>query len=282
MNEVMIALITPFTQNDTIDYRAMDRLLRRLLKEGCEGFVVCGTTAETPTLTHSERITILRHVIKRVKHRVPIWYGCGTNNTAATIQACKEAEKEDIDGVLLVTPYYNKPTAAGLFAHYDAVASAIHANIMLYNVPSRTGVELDFETIDTLIEKHSNICALKQACTNLDVVHALKKKHPQFLIYSGEDGYFDEGIEAGMDGLISVMGHVCLPQLIQFLDGGRKDKLLRNKLYELADLTFCEASPAPIKYMLYERGECESFVRLPLVRISESAKQNIDAYLARF
>lgn len=282
MKQLMVALVTPFTEENKVDYKALDRIVHRLMKEGCDGFIVCGTTAETPTLSHNEKLSILRHVIRKVKHRAQIWYGCGSNDTAATILACKEAEKEDIDGVLLVTPYYSKPNAAGLYAHYDAIASAVHTNIMLYNVPSRTGVELTQETIHALLNTHDNITALKQACSNLDTVKWLKAQHPAFQIYSGEDGFFDEGFDAGMDGLISVMGHVCMRKLRSFCDEGRVDNKLRKQLYELASLTFCEASPAPVKYMLHTLDECENILRLPLVAVSAAAQEKIQSCAALY
>ena len=282
MKKLMVALVTPFTRDNKVDYKSMDRILHRLLKEGCDGFIVCGTTAETPTLSHNEKLSILRHVIKRVKHRAEIWYGCGSNDTAATILACREAQKEAIDGVLLVTPYYSKPNAAGLYAHFDALASAVDTNIMLYNVPARTGVELTYETIHALLEKHKNITALKQACSNLDMVRRLKQQHPDFLIHSGEDGFFDEGFDAGMDGLVSVMGHVCMKELRTFCDDERVDNRLRRRLYELAALTFTEASPAPVKYMLHLQDECENILRLPMVAVSEAAENRIQEYFTKY
>ena len=152
---------------------------------------------------------------------------------------------------------------------------------MLYNVPSRTGVELTYETVHALIEKHRNITALKQACSNLDMVRRLKQQHPNFLIYSGEDGFFDEGLDAGMDGLISVVGHVCMKELRIFCDDERVDNRMRRRLYELASLTFTEASPAPVKYMLHLQDECENILRLPLVAVSEAAENRIQEYFTK-
>lgn len=281
MNKVMVALITPFTKDNKVDFRALDTLVARLLKEGVDGFIVCGTTAETPTLTKHERFTILRHVIKKNRKRAEIWFGCGSNDTQTTIETCKEAEKEDISGVLLVTPYYNRPSQEGLYQHFHMIASAIHCPIMLYNIPSRTGVAITFDTISRLVREHSNITALKHASHDLEDIRKLKKVYPDFHVYSGEDNYFDEGFDAGMDGIISVMGHVFLPQMKAFIQDGRRSLTLLKELYEAASYTFMEPSPAPVKYMLYERGECENIVRLPMTPLSNEGMIKFHSWVAR-
>lgn len=279
MKKVMVALVTPFDLHNKVDFKALGQIVRRLIKEGVDGFIVCGTTAETPTLTHNEKMAILRYVIEISKQRVEIWFGCGTNDTNGTIQACIEAEKEAIDGVLLVTPYYNRPNDEGIFAHYDKIAESIHTNIMLYNVPSRTGIHLNFDVIKRLIEKHDNITSLKQASSDLKTVRLLKQYYPDYLIYSGEDAYFDEGFEAGMDGLISVMGHVGLLELKEFITQEDVSHNTWKKLKELTDLTFCDSSPAPIKYMLSLRNECRNIVRLPLVPIQIDKQKRIQEFI---
>lgn len=268
MKEVMVALVTPFTKEGKVDYPALRRIVHRLLQEGCDGFIVCGTTAETPTLTKQEKERILDTVIAEVEGAVPLWYGCGSNDTLTTIQACKAVEHKAIAGVLLVTPYYNKPSQEGLFAHYDAIAASCKLNILLYNVPGRCGVSLHQETIEQLLKKHKNIVGLKQASNDLDTVRYLKAHYPAFLVYSGEDGSFDEGMDAGMDGLISVMGHVAMEAIQRFVKEGRKDNVLRKQLYTLARLCFAQASPSPVKYMLNELGDCENVLRLPLVGVN--------------
>lgn len=281
MSSVMVALITPFTKDYKVDYKALDALVSRLLKEDVDGFIVCGTTAETPTLSKHERYTILRHVIKKTKKRAEIWFGCGTNSTQSAIEACKEAEKEDITGVLLVTPYYNRPSQEGMYQHFHAIASSIHCPIMLYNIPSRTGVNLSYETIAALLCEHSNITALKHASHDLDDMCKLKQQYPAFCIYSGEDSFFDEGLDIGMDGLVSVMGHVFLPQMKAYIQDGRRNLILLKQLYEAAKYTFIEPSPAPIKYMLYQRGECENVLRLPLVALSETGMDKFHKWLSK-
>lgn len=279
MNKVMVALITPFTEDNKVDYRALDHLITRLLKEGCDGFIVCGTTAETPSLNKHERFTILRHVIKKTRKRAEIWFGCGTNDTQTTLQNVLEAEKEDISGVLIVTPYYNRPSQEGIYQHYHYLAQHSHCPIMIYNIPSRTGVEIQMDTLRRLLKEHPQIQALKHASHDLNGIAQLKKDYPDFAIYSGEDGYFDEGIQEGMDGLISVMGHVFLPQIKAFLSDERRDHHLFNQLKEAAAYTFLEPSPAPIKYLLMLRGECLNILRLPMTPLSPAGIHKIETWL---
>lgn len=278
MAKVMVALITPFTKENEIDYDALTKIVKRLMKEGCDGFIVCGTTAETPTLKEGERYAVLQHVISVVQGDCEVWFGCGRNCTRDTIRLIRKAQKYDIDGVLVVTPYYNKPSQRGLYEHYHAIAKSIPQPIMLYNVPSRCGVELEYETIRRLVHEHKNIIGLKQASKDLETVRRLKKEFPQFQIYSGEDGYFDEGIDAGMDGLISVMGHFNLEKIKTFLEEGRVNNVLKKTLVQEAALSFCDASPAPIKYILSRNQECENILRLPLCPISREKEMLISAY----
>lgn len=281
MPKLMVALITPFTKDNKVDYKALDAIVSRLLKEGVDGFIVCGTTAETPTLSKHEKQTILHHVIKKTRKKAEIWFGCGSNHTQACIESCLEAQKEDITGFLLVTPYYNRPSQIGLYEHFHAIASVIHCPIMLYNIPSRTGVDISFETMVRLFHEHPNICALKQASHDIQDVKKLKEMFPHIRIYSGEDNYFDESFDAGMDGLITVMGHVFLPQMKAFIQDERRDLKLLKQLYTAAAYTFLEPSPAPIKYMLHKRGECENILRLPMTSLSKKGMDTFEAWLTK-
>lgn len=281
MEKVFVALITPFTEDDRIDLPALDRLIERLLSEGCDGFVVCGTTAETPTLKKEERMDILHHVIRKVNKQAEVWYGCGTNCTRNSITAVEEMEHEDIDGVLLVAPYYNRPNQQGLYEHFLAIANRTHHNIMLYNIPSRTGCDLSYETMDRLLRTCSNIKALKHASKDVTMVQKLHQKYPDFHIYSGEDDFFDEGMDAGMYGLVSVMGHVVLPQIKTFLEEGRVDNHSRKWLMEVASYTFMDASPAPIKHLLALRGECADILRLPMVALGKEACEKMEQWVAK-
>ncbi|MGX8834370.1 4-hydroxy-tetrahydrodipicolinate synthase [Amedibacillus sp. YH-ame6] len=280
MQEIMTALITPFKKHDEIDFDALGYLVEEQISQGCDGLIVCGTTAEVPTLTRTEKVQILDFVIERAQHRVPIWYGCGSNCTRLAIENCLEVENRDIAGVLLVTPYYNRPTQQGLYEHFKKISQCIHHSIMLYNIPSRTGCTLECDTLLRLLDECPNIVALKHASKDLDLVKCVMKQYPKFRVYSGEDGYFVESFEAGAMGVVSVMSHMILPQMKSYIEGGCQDEELGNMLYECAEKTFCEASPSPVKYMLCRKGVCKNVLRLPMVPISYGKEFMLDAWMA--
>lgn len=274
----MVALITPFTWDDQIDYPALKKIIQRLLSEGVDGFIVCGTTAETPTLTQEERFAILTFVVEVTQHAVEIWFGCGRNCTKDTIALCKEAQTYDIDGVLLTAPYYNRPSQEGIYQHFYTIAHAIDTKIMLYNIPSRCAVEIHCDTMLRLLQHCDNIVGLKQASRDVSCVQLLKGYQPNFKIYSGEDGFLDESLDAGMDGLISVMGHCNLALLKQFLKNNRMDNVLRKRLNKEAAFMFLEPSPACVKYVLSKRHECENRLRLPMCPISKATQEVLNNY----
>lgn len=277
MFEVMTALITPFLSDGTIDYDGLGNIIDDQLRQGCQGFIVCGTTSEAPTLSELEKFTILSYVIQRNKHRVPLWFGCGTNNTQQTIQLCLKAQSYDIDGLLVVTPYYNKPSQEGMYQHFKAVSDAVFKDIMIYNVPSRTGTEITYETLRRLLIDCEHIKALKHASNAFEIVRKILEEFPNFKIYSGEDGSFEEGQRIGMCGLISVMSHHNMRDIIDYLEEPTQDGL--ERLYACAYHTFMESSPSPIKYMMAKKGLCHNVLRLPLCTVSDSTAQKLDVFL---
>lgn len=275
--QIMTALITPFRRNGMIDYEALDRLIDEQLAKGVDGLIVCGTTAETPCLKEHERFDLLRWIIYRVKRRTRLWFGCGTNQTKETIRLVQKAANYDIDGVLLVTPYYNKPSQEGLYAHFAAVAENSELPIMLYQVPSRCGVRFEEGTLCRLFERYSNITALKHADHNYELISSLHQKFPQIKLYSGEDKTFYEGIDKGLTGVISVMSNAYLSEMKQYLKDPVNDT--QDYLKQLADMVFLECSPSAIKYILSKQGKCENILRLPLVPLSEKSQVVIDTFL---
>lgn len=279
MQELMTALITPFQKDGEVDYPALKALVRQQLNEGCDGFIVCGTTAETPTLTHAERMKILKLVLAETNGKAQVWYGCGSNHTEAAIAACKEASTYAISGVLLVTPYYNRPSQEGIYQHFKKINDNCDVDIMLYNIPSRTGSTLQVETLKRLINDCTHIRALKHASDDLQLVKDIVQQYPNFRIYSGEDGLFEEGFEAGMCGLISVMSHVAMKPLKAFLQN-QKDEKKRAFLKECATMTFLDASPAPVKYMMSKQGRCANVLRLPMVPVTQDKQEILDQWMA--
>ncbi len=278
MFNIMTALVTPFQEDGSIDFLALQGIIQEQLHNGVDGFIVCGTTAEAPTLREEEKFSILAFVLEQTKHEVSIWFGCGSNDTQATVSLCKKAQEYDIDGVLLVTPYYNKPSQEGLYKHYKSIASQIQMNIMLYDVPSRTGVQLEWSTTDRLLQECSNIVALKHASHDLTGIQRLHKKYPHFQIYSGEDNYFMEGKKAGMCGIISVMSHIHLKKMRECIE--KQDQDLLEKLVRSAAYVFIGGSPVTLKYILMKLNRCENIVRLPLVPLTQDLQSIVDEYMA--
>lgn len=275
---IMTALITPFKGNGNIDYDALGALIDEQIKDGVDGFIVCGTTAETPALKEQERFDILRYVIERSAHRVELWFGCGTNATRDTLRLVKKASYYDIDGVLLVTPYYNKPSQQGLYTHFKTIADAVDIDIMLYQVPSRCGVAMEERTMLRLFQDCPNIKALKYASDDYALVQRLHEQAPHIRILSGEDKTFMKGMDKGICGLVSVMSNYALDVIKAYIHEPTAQHLAY--LEQLAALTFLECSPSAVKYMMSKEKKCQNVLRLPLVPLSIPAKRQIDAFLS--
>jgi 4-hydroxy-tetrahydrodipicolinate synthase len=263
---VITALITPFSSGK-VDYQSLDKLVRFQLAEGVQGFVINGTTAESPTLTDSERKSIFKFVREIVGGRFPLIMGTGSNSTARTIEESKEAEKIGADAILVVVPYYNKPPQRGLLEHFKAVADATSIPNILYNVPSRTITFLELETIKKLSE-HPNILGIKEASGNIDFDREIRKHCGEsFVMLSGDDGTYDEFMANGGNGVISVASHI-LPRVML------SRKARENK--EMIDLLFVEANPIPVKMALHLMGLIQSpECRLPLVTLAETQTEKL-------
>lgn len=257
---VTTALITPFKGGE-IDFQSLGSLVDFQLKNGVQGFVINGTTAESPTLTAAEREKIFRFVKDRVPKNFPLIMGTGSNSTAKTIDESKEAEKFGADAILVVVPYYNKPPQRGLLEHFKAVADATNIPNILYNVPSRTITFLELETIKKLSE-HPNIYGIKEATGNIELDQQIRKACGEsFLLLSGDDGTYDQFMKAGGDGVISVASHV-IPKAM--LEQRASENL------DLIDMLFVEANPIPVKKALHLMGIIQSpECRLPLVTLAD-------------
>lgn len=277
--KILTALITPFLTDGRIDYFSITKLIWKLKRDGCDGLVVCGTTAEVPTLSREEKCSILEYVLKETNNEMEIWFGCGSNNTKTAIENCKLVEKYPIKGVLIVAPYYNKPGDEGMFQHYKTIAQHTSLNIMMYNVPSRTASVIHEQTIRRLIEICPNIIGLKQASSDLECVKNLKDDYPNFIVYSGDDGLILEGIHVGMSGAISVAAHLMCKDMKK-IETCSEEELIKidMKLKKYCSYLFLESSPAPLKYILFQLGYCENILRLPLVKITKKNEEKINQY----
>ena len=269
---VITALVTPF-KNQKVDYSSLESLVQQQLASGINGFVINGTTAESPTVTPAERREIFSFVKQRVPSNFPLILGTGSNSTQQTIEDSKEAEKMGADAVLVVVPYYNKPPQRGLLEHFKSVASAINIPVILYNVPSRTITSLEIETIKRLSE-HPNILGIKEASGNIEFAKQIRSLCGEsFLLLSGDDGTYDEFIAAGGDGVISVASHIIPREM--------KEARAKTKK-ELIDALFSEANPIPVKKALQlmnviASDEC----RLPLVSFAAEKTEDFKAVLKK-
>ena len=279
MKKLYVALITPFTIMNDIDYPALDKIILRLLDENVEGFIVCGTTGESPTCSENEKIALLEHVIHLCERRCEIYFGIGSSNTCDSMRLLKLSEDMDFDGYLIVTPYYNQPTQFGLYEHFSTLATETKKKIILYNVPSRCGVSLSAATVIKLANDYKNIVALKQASKDLEMVKEILNATTDFEVLSGNDDYLLEGMMSGMSGVVSVIAHFTATKMMEFFKGieeGRDISELDIFFKKLAHLCFLESNPICIKYLLSQQNECENVLRLPMTAISYEAKTKID------
>jgi len=278
------AIITPFNENG-IDYENFGRLIDWQIEQKVEFLVVLGTTGEAPAIFGDERDELIKFFIKKVNGRVPVVVGTSSNSTVLTVENSKAAQEMGADGALVVTPYYNKPTQEGLYQHFKAVSEAISIPIIIYNVPGRTSVNILPETVLRLAE-FKNITALKEASgIQAQVDELLRKIHeirPDFCVLSGNDDQAFHLVNAGGQGVISVLSNIAPLQtsdmIREALSGNVvKARELHLKLFPLMKNLFMETSPAPVKYGANKLGFCNNILRLPLVPASEKCCKQIDA-----
>ncbi len=272
LGRLLTAMVTPFKpiEGEPIDFEAVDRLVDHLIDTGTQGLVVRGTTGESPTLSHEEDYALYRRVKTRVAGRVPVIAGTGSNCTRTAVTATQEAIRIGVDAVMLVVPYYNKPSQAGLLAHFRTLARECPIPMILYNIPGRTGVNMLPETVAEL-SKLPTIVAVKEASGNLEQVRAIRAMtREDFLIYSGDDALTLEIMRLGGHGVISVASHVAgrlMRTLIDHIVAGQGDEATRlnQSLQTLFQNLFCTTNPVPVKAALDMLGLCAPTVRLPLV-----------------
>lgn len=280
-----VALITPFLKNEQVDYKALEKIVDHVISNGVDFLVALGTTAETPTLSDAEKRDVLACIIDKCAGRAPVVCGVGGNNTAELLKQMKTFDLANVDGVLSVTPYYNKPSQEGLYKHFKAVADATDKRIILYNVPGRTGCNLLPATVIKLANEVSNIRGVKEASGNMaQCMEIIQNRPDNFVILSGDDNLAMAHIAIGMDGVISVAANCFthdFADMINLSIVGKLDKArkLHYKMLTGIDLLFAEGSPAGVKTVMSEMGLCENVLRLPLVPVSAAVKQKIKAFI---
>lgn len=277
------ALITPFRPDGSIDEQALYALVQWQIDSGIDWLVACGTTAETPTLTDSEWLHVLRIISEAVAGRVPVWAGCTHNSTREAVARARAAASiPGITAVLSASPYYNKPSQEGIFEHFKAIARAVALPIVLYNVPSRTGVNVDPSTVLRLIESSDNIRGIKESSGNLAQITSLIAHAPQtFRVYSGDDNMALGILGAGGSGLVSVTSNeipVEMAQMVRSALAGEWSiaRRLNRKFFRLMEANFWETSPGPVKAVLSMMGKCGEYYRLPMLPVSPAVRARLE------
>ncbi|MGG1595652.1 4-hydroxy-tetrahydrodipicolinate synthase [Terribacillus saccharophilus] len=282
--KVITAMVTPFDNQGQIDFDATTRLLDYLIENGTDAVVVAGTTGESPTLSHEEKLTLFRHAVKTVGGRIPIIAGTGSNNTQASIELTKEAEDIGVDAALIVAPYYNKPNQRGLYAHFEAVANSTKLPIMLYNIPGRSVVKIEAETVIEL-SKISNIVSVKDSTGDLSSMTKVITGTPDdFSLYSGDDDLTLPIAAIGGDGIVSVSSHIVgneMQALLQAFEAGNVGEAARihQQILPVMQGLFQAPNPTPVKEALNQKGVAVGGVRLPLVELTDEEKENVSKLL---
>lgn len=277
---VLTAMVTPFKSDLSVDWKRAEELAVYLAENGSDGLVVHGTTGESPTLTHEEEYELYRVVKKAVGGRCKIIAGTGSNSTETTIKSTREAEKIGVDGIMIVVPYYNKPSPEGLYQHFKAVAEKTSLPIIIYNIPGRTGINMSPETTARIAEI-KNVIGLKDAAGSLDQTSAARQLCPKdFIIWSGDDSLTLPMLAVGATGIISVASHIAGKEIAQMVAAYRagdvkKAMEIHLKLLPLFKVLFITSNPSPVKYALELIGQPAGKPRLPLVEPSDTEKEQI-------
>lgn len=276
--EVITAMVTPMDKNGAIDYDKVEVLAKHLIENGSDALLVAGTTGESPTLTNEEEIELVSTVKRAVENKAKIILGAGSNSTASAVEYSKFAQKEEVDAILSVVPYYNKPNQRGIIEHFSTIASSTDLPIILYNIPGRTGVNMEPETVAHLANKFENIVGVKQSFPDMDKVTELKMLCPDnFVIYSGDDSLTLPMMSLGAHGVISVASHLFGSEIKSMIRNFKSGNLLaaRNmhkKLYPVFRKLFMAPNPTPVKAALAYKNIIEEYVRKPLVTLTDEEK----------
>lgn len=280
-----VALVTPFHSDLTVDHDALRRLVEFHVEAGTDILIPCGTTGESPCLTEAEEAEIIRTVRDAAKGRIMVGSGAGSNSTVEAVRMARSAEEAGAETILSVAPYYNKPSQEGLYQHYRRVAEAVSIPIILYNVPGRTGCNIDASTVLRLARDFGNIAAVKEATDNMQQIAELLDGRPEhFSVLTGEDPLILPFMAMGGDGVISVAANQVpreIKRLVESAGEGRLDEAreINRRYRRLLRLNFIESNPVPVKYALARMGMIEEHYRLPLVPLSEASRAVMDREL---
>lgn len=283
-----VAIVTPFHKDETIDFASLKKLIEFQIENKVEYIVVLGTTGESATLNKDEKKAVVEFVIDTVDKRTPVIVGIGGNNTREVLKNIESTDFDGIDGILSVCPYYNKPTQEGIYQHYKAIATNSPVPVIMYNVPSRTGVNMAADTSLRLAKDFKNIIAVKEASGNLEQIMKIIKGKPEgFMVISGDDALTLPMIAAGANGVISVTANAFpedFSEMVRLtLDGNIKEaQKLQYKLLDIYEAMFMEGSPGGIKAALEILGHCKNYFKLPVVAVSKSTYDHIKKLIANY
>ena len=283
-----VAIVTPMKANGEVNYEKFAELIEFQIENGTDAIIVCGTTGESSTLSHEEHLDVIRYCAEKVAGRVPVVAGTGSNCTETAIYLSKEAEKFGVDGLLLVSPYYNKATQNGLYTHFRTVAESVKLPVILYNVPSRTGCNILPETVIRLCTDVENIVGVKEASGNISQIARLAAKAKGRVdIYSGNDDQIVPILSLGGIGVISVLSNVAPREThdicAKYFAGDVKGSMeLQLKAMDLCDVLFCEVNPIPVKKALNLMGREAGTLRLPLTEMEEANAAKLEKAMREF
>ena len=283
-----VAIVTPMKENLEINYDKLDEMLEDQIAGGTDAIIICGTTGESATMTEAEHMEAIRFTVERVKHRVPVIAGTGSNSTATAIELSKEAEKDGPDGLLLVTPYYNKATQNGLISHFSAVCNEVKIPAILYNVPSRTGCNIQPATLAQLVKNVENIVGVKEASGNIgQVAEIMHLCDGNIDLYSGNDDQVVPLLSLGGIGVISVLSNVAPAyvhdMVYKYLNGDTKESCsMQLKALPLCSALFCEVNPIPVKAALNLMGREVGPLRGPLTEIEPAHRDLLEKAMKDF
>ena len=278
-----VAIVTPFKENGEIDFAKLNEVIDFQIDNGTDAIIICGTTGESATMTHEEHLDTIKACVDHVNKRVPVVAGTGSNDTSTAIYLSKEAEKLGADGLLIVTPYYNKATQKGLIEHYTMIAESVSLPIIMYNVPSRTGTNIQPETAVALAKNVKNIVGIKEASGNIGQVVKLAALADGYIdIYSGNDDQVIPLLSLGGIGVISVLSNVAPRQthdmVMKYLDGDKEGALkIQLDSIELINALFSEVNPIPVKKAVELMGLCGGTLRRPLTEIEPANLERLKA-----
>ena len=282
-----VALVTPFHEDESVNYEVLERLIEMQIAGHTDAIIVCGTTGEPATMTEEERLLVIDFTVKKVNKRIPVIAGTGCNNTKSAVSMAKKAEELGVDGLLVVTPYYNKATQEGLFLHYKAIAEAVSIPIIMYNVPSRTGCNLLPQTAVKIAKECNNIVAIKEASGNIAQIATLASLSKGVIdIYSGNDDEVIPILSLGGIGVISVLSNVAPKEthdmVMEYLEGDQDVALqLQLQYIDLIHALFSEVNPIPVKAALNIMGYNAGALRLPLTEMSGDKKEKLHQELVK-